>query len=149
MWIVRLALRRPYTFVVLSLMLFLLAPVVISRTPDRHFSRHRYPCCQRRLAVCRPLRRRDVRTHCLRCGAQLTTAVNNIEHVESQSMNGIAVIKIFLQPTRIFTRPLRRPPRHHRRLLKTAAGNHAAAGRHLQRIHRAHCSACAFRPGPQ
>ena len=33
MWIVRLALRRPYTFVVLSLMLLLLAPVVISRTP--------------------------------------------------------------------------------------------------------------------
>jgi multidrug efflux pump subunit AcrB len=98
MWIVRLALRRPYTFVVLSLMLFLLAPVVISRTPVDIFPDIDIPVIsvvwQYTGLSAEEMGERIVYV----AERTLTTGVNNIEHIESQSMNGIAVIKIFLQP---------------------------------------------------
>src|SRR5476651_2397638 len=58
MWIVRVALKRPYTFVVLALLILMVGPLTIARTPT----------------------------------------VNDIEHIESQSLRGIAVIKVFFQP---------------------------------------------------
>src|ERR1022692_2738938 len=98
MWIVRLALRRPYTFVVLSLMLFLLAPVVISRTPVDIFPDIDIPVVsvvwQYTGLSAEEMSERIVYV----AERTLTTGVNNIEHIESQSMNGIGVIKIFLQP---------------------------------------------------
>jgi multidrug efflux pump subunit AcrB len=98
MWIVRLALRRPYTFIVLSLMLFLLAPVVISRTPVDIFPDIDIPVIsvvwQYTGLSAEEMSERIVYV----AERTLTTGVNNIEHIESQSMNGIAVIKIFLQP---------------------------------------------------
>ena len=98
MWIVRLALRRPYTFVVLSLMLFILAPVVISRTPVDIFPNIDIPVVsvvwQYAGLSAEEMGERIVYV----AERTLTTGVNNIEHIESQSMNGIGVIKIFLQP---------------------------------------------------
>ena len=98
MWIVRLALRRPYTFVVLSLMLFILAPVVISRTPTDIFPNIDIPVVsvvwQYTGMSAQDLSERIVYI----TERALTTTVNNIEHVESQSMNGIGVVKIFFQP---------------------------------------------------
>jgi len=98
MWIVRLALRRPYTFVVLSLMLLLLAPVIISRTPVDIFPDIDIPVVsviwQYGGLSAEEMAERIVYV----AERTLTTGVNNIEHIESQSMNGIAVIKIYLQP---------------------------------------------------
>ena len=98
MWIVRLALRRPYTFVVLSLMLFLLAPVVISRTPVDIFPDIDIPVVsviwQYTGLSAEEMSERIVYV----AERTLTTGVNNLEHIESQSMNGIGVIKLFLQP---------------------------------------------------
>ncbi len=98
MWIVRLALRRPYTFVVLSLMLLLLAPVVISRTPIDIFPNIDIPVVsiiwQYQGLSAEEMSERIVYL----CERTLTTTVNDIEHLESQSMNGIAVVKLFLQP---------------------------------------------------
>lgn len=98
MWIVRLALRRPYTFVVLSLMLFILAPVVISRTPTDIFPNIDIPVVsivwQYAGLSAQDLSERIVYIN----ERSITTTVANIEHVESQTMNGIAVIKIFFQP---------------------------------------------------
>ncbi len=98
MWIVRLALRRPYTFVVLSLMLFLLAPVVILRTPIDIFPNVDIPVVsviwQYNGLSAEEMAQRIVYVS----ERTLTTVVNDIEHVESQSMNGIGVIKVFLQP---------------------------------------------------
>ncbi len=98
MWIVRLALRRPYTFVVLSLMLFILAPVVISRTPTDIFPNIDIPV----ISVVWQyggLSAQDVSERIVFVTERaLTTTVNDIEHIESQSMNGIAVVKIFFQP---------------------------------------------------
>src|SRR5579884_3409372 len=98
MWIVRLALRRPYTFVVLSLMLFILAPVVISRTPADIFPNIDIPVVSV-VWQYSGLSALDLSERLVYINERsLTTTVNNIEHIESQSMNGIGVIKIFFQP---------------------------------------------------
>ncbi|MBV9301847.1 MAG: efflux RND transporter permease subunit [Acidobacteriaceae bacterium] len=98
MWIVRLALRRPYTFVVLSLMLFILAPVVILRTPTDIFPNIDIPVVsvvwQYAGLSAEEMSDRIV----YQTERALTTTVNNIEHIESQSMNGRSVVKIFFQP---------------------------------------------------
>ncbi len=98
MWIVRLALDRPYTFVVLSLLIFILAGVAIVQTPVDIFPNINIPV----IAVIpnytglSPL---DVENR-LASGLErgMTTTVDNIEHMEAQSYHGEAVIKIFFQP---------------------------------------------------
>ncbi len=98
MWIVRIALNRPYTFVVLALMLFILAPVVISRTPTDIFPNIEIPVVSV-IWQYRGLSAQDMSERIVYITERaLTTTVNNIEHVESQSMTGIAVVKIFFQP---------------------------------------------------
>jgi multidrug efflux pump subunit AcrB len=98
MWIVRLALRRPYTFVVLALMLFILAPVVISRTPTDIFPNIDIPVVSV-IWQYTGLSAEDMSERIVYITERaMTTTVNNIEHIESQSMNGIAVVKIFFQP---------------------------------------------------
>jgi multidrug efflux pump subunit AcrB len=98
MWIVRLALRRPYTFVVLSLLLFILAPVVILRTPTDIFPNIDIPV----ISVVwqySGLSAEEMSDRIVYITERaLTTTVNNIEHIESQSMDGRAVVKIFFQP---------------------------------------------------
>src|SRR5246127_182121 len=98
MWIVRLALRRPYTFVVLSLMLFILAPVVISRTPTDIFPNIDIPVVSIVWQYA-GLSAQDLSERIVYITERaLTTTVNNIDHIESQSMNGIGVVKVFFQP---------------------------------------------------
>ena len=67
MWIVKLALNRPYTFIVLAILILIAAPVVILRTPDRHLSQHRYSRRLGRLELHRPQpgRARRPRHHAL------------------------------------------------------------------------------------
>jgi CzcA family heavy metal efflux pump len=99
MWIVRLALRRPYTFVVLSLLLFIVGPVVMLRTPVDIFPNIDIPVVSViwNYAGMSPeeLSNRIV----LPYERSLTTTVNDIEHSESQTLNGVSVIKIFFRPT--------------------------------------------------
>ena len=98
MWIVRLALRRPYTFVVLSILLLILGPITILRTPTDIFPNIDIPVVSivwqyAGLSADQMSNRIVTITE-----RTLSTTVNNIEHVESQSLNGIAVVKIFFQP---------------------------------------------------
>jgi CzcA family heavy metal efflux pump len=99
MWIVRLALRRPYTFVVMSLLLFIVGPVAILRMPVDIFPNINIPVVSViwNYAGLSPeqLANRIV----LPFERGLTTTVNDIEHTESQTLNGVSVIKIFFQPT--------------------------------------------------
>ncbi len=98
MWIVRLALQRPYTFVVLSLLLFILAPVVILRTPTDIFPNIDIPVVSVVWQYA-GLSAQDMSERIVYITERaLTTTVNNIEHIESQSMNGVAIVKIFFQP---------------------------------------------------
>jgi multidrug efflux pump subunit AcrB len=99
MWIVRLALRRPYTFVVLSLLLFIVGPVVVLRMPVDIFPNIDIPVVSViwNYAGMSPQELSD--RIVLPYERSLTTTVNDIEHSESQTLNGIAVIKIFFRPT--------------------------------------------------
>src|SRR6202522_3420874 len=99
MWIVRLALRRPYTFVVLSLLLFIVGPVVMLRTPVDIFPNIDIPVVSViwNYAGMSPQQLSD--RIVLPFERSLTTTVNDIEHTESQTLNGVSVTKIFFRPT--------------------------------------------------
>src|SRR5580693_2662129 len=98
MWIVALALRRPYTFVVMALLIIILTPVTIMRTPVDIFPDINIPVVSVVWAYTglSPSEMADrIVTNSER---GFTVTVNDIEHQESQSLNGIAVIKIFFRP---------------------------------------------------
>jgi multidrug efflux pump subunit AcrB len=98
MWIVRLALKRPYTFIVLALLLFILGPLAIMRTPTDIFpnidipvvsivwSYNGFSAQDMAQRITTPYER------------SLTTDVDDIEHIESQSLAGVSVIKVFFHP---------------------------------------------------
>jgi CzcA family heavy metal efflux pump len=98
MWIVRLALRRPYTFIVAAILLLILGSVVIERTPTDIFPNIDIPVVSV-LWSYTGLSPQDMSDRIVYVYERaLTTTVNNIEHIESQSLNGIAVVKVFFQP---------------------------------------------------
>jgi len=97
--IVRIALSRPYTFVVLALLIMIIGPLSAMRTPTDIFPDIKIPVIsvvwqytglppdQMAGRIASPFER------------VLTTTVNDVEHIEAQSINGFGVIKIFFQPT--------------------------------------------------
>jgi len=99
MALVRIALNRPYTFVVLALLILIIGPLAAMRTPTDIFPEIRIPVIgvvwgytglppdQMAGRITTPFER------------ALTTTVNDIEHVEANSYNGIAIVKIFFQPS--------------------------------------------------
>src|ERR1700681_479347 len=98
MWIVKLALSRPYTFIVFSLVLLLISPVALLRTPVDIFPSINIPVISV-IWTYTGLVPSEMETRIVSIFERsLTTSVNNIEHIESQSLNGVAVVKVFLQP---------------------------------------------------
>ena len=98
MWIVRLALRRPYTFVVLALAIILVTPLVLMRTPTDIFPEINIPVVTIAWTYTglSPLEMERRVTSTIERGA--TTMVNDIEHLESQSLPGMTIIKLFFHP---------------------------------------------------
>ena len=98
MWIVRIALRRPYTFIVAALVIVLMTPVVLQRTPTDVFPNIDIPV----VSVCwnysglspQLMSDRVVEPY----ERFLTTVVDNLEHTESQTVAGRSVIKAFFHP---------------------------------------------------
>jgi CzcA family heavy metal efflux pump len=99
MWIVRLALRRPYTFVVLSLLLFIIGPVVMLRTPVDIFPNIDIPVVSVVWSYAGLSPEQLTDRIVLPFERNLTTVVNDIEHTESQTLSGISVTKIFFRPS--------------------------------------------------
>jgi CzcA family heavy metal efflux pump len=99
MWIVRIALERPYTFIVLALLLLIFGPMTILRTPTDIFPNIGIPVVSVvwNYTGLPPQEMGDRITANFERG--LTTTVNDIEHLESQSLQGVGVIKIFFQPS--------------------------------------------------
>ena len=98
MWIVRLALRRPYTFVVAALVLLLLTPFVLLRTPTDIFPEINIPVISV-VWVYNGLNAKEVEERIVyNHERMISTLVNDIEHIESTAYNGAGVIKVFLQP---------------------------------------------------
>src|ERR1700722_7870454 len=98
MWIVKIALSRPYTFVVLALLLFLVAPVTILGTPVDIFPSINVPVVSI-IWTYTGLVPAEMETRITSIYERaLTTTVDNIEHIESQSLNGVSIVKVYLQP---------------------------------------------------
>ena len=99
MWIVRLALRRPYTFVVMAILILVMGTLAIFRTPTDIFPNINIPVISivwnYSGLVPQEMSDRIISV----TERALTTTVDNIEHIESVSLYGVAVVKVFLQPT--------------------------------------------------
>jgi multidrug efflux pump subunit AcrB len=98
MWIVRLALRRPYTFVVMSMMIVILGILATFRMPTDIFPEIDIPVVSViwSYAGISPEEMAEVVT--IRCERSFTTSVNDIEHMESQSLPGLSIIRVFFHP---------------------------------------------------
>ena len=98
MWIVRVALSRPYTFIVVALLMLLISPLVILRTPTDIFPNVNIPV----VAVLwnyTGLSAEEMEER-ITTGFErgLTTSVNDMEHIESQTVNGRSIVKVFFHP---------------------------------------------------
>src|SRR3974390_790647 len=98
MWIVRLALSRPYTFIVMAIVIVLLTAVVVPRTPTDIFPEINIPVIATvwTYSGLQPQEMEQRITTNVERG--ITVLVNDVEHIESQSLNGIAIVKIFFHP---------------------------------------------------
>ncbi|HEX4381922.1 MAG TPA: efflux RND transporter permease subunit, partial [Myxococcales bacterium] len=98
MWLVRMALKRPYTFVVMSMLIVIMGVLTISRMPTDIFPDIDIPV----ISIVfnygglspEEMEKRIVNNY----ERSLTTTVNDIEHIESQSLTGVSVVKAFFQP---------------------------------------------------
>jgi multidrug efflux pump subunit AcrB len=98
MWIVDIALRRPYTFVVLALLILVISPLVILRMPVDIFPDINIPVVSI-LWNYNNMNAEDVEQRITFVSERvLTTVINDIDHIESQSVPGIGLIKIFFHP---------------------------------------------------
>ena len=98
MWIVQLALRRPYTFVVAALLIALLGGVTIARMSTDIFPEIDLPVVSVIWSYTGISAEEMAQRIVTPSERGLTTTVNDIEHIESQSLNGVAVIKVFFHP---------------------------------------------------
>src|ERR1700728_526682 len=98
MWIVRLALRRPYTFVVMAILILVFGVLAIFRTPTDIFPNINIPVVSIIWSYTGLVPREMDDRIVYVTERALTTTGDNIEHIESQSLYGVAVVKVFLQP---------------------------------------------------
>src|SRR5881296_262613 len=98
MWIVRLALRRPYTFVVAALLLLLMTPFVLTKTPTDIFPAINIPVVSVIWSYTGLPADQIAQRLVYSEERALTTTVDNIEHIESTSYDSFGVIKVFFQP---------------------------------------------------
>ena len=98
MWIVRLALKRPYTFVVLAMLIVIMGIVTLASMATDMLPEIDIPV----IAVINQYTGLSPDEVAARITSPFeratTTTVNGIEHIESQSLNGVSVTKIYLQP---------------------------------------------------
>src|SRR5258706_1459494 len=98
MWIIKVALERPYTFIVLALLILLLSPVVILTTPTDIFPNIDIPVVAVGW-VYTGLSPQELEGRLTSVYERLLSAtVDNIEHMESNTVNGQVIVKVFLQP---------------------------------------------------
>ncbi|HKF47780.1 MAG TPA: efflux RND transporter permease subunit [Terracidiphilus sp.] len=98
MWIVRLALRRPYTFVVFALLILIVGVYSIVSMPTDIFPNIDIPIVTVVWNYTGLSAQQIADRIVTNSERGMTTTVNDIEHIESQSFNGIGVIKVFFQP---------------------------------------------------
>jgi multidrug efflux pump subunit AcrB len=98
MWIVRIALSRPYTFIVLALVLLIIGPLTLMRTPTDIFPNINIPVVSVVWSYA-GMSPDDVANRITSVFERiLPTIVNDVQHIESQSLLGVGVVKVFFQP---------------------------------------------------
>jgi multidrug efflux pump subunit AcrB len=98
MWIIRVALDRPYTFIVLALLVLIVSPVAIVRTPTDIFPNIDIPVVAIGWQYI-GLNAEELEGRLITPFERvLTTTVDNIEHIESMTLNGLSIVRVFLQP---------------------------------------------------
>ena len=147
--LVRIALRRPYTFVVLALVILIVGPLAALRTPVDIFPDIRIPV----VAIVWQYTGLPPADMAGRITTQseraLTTTVNDIEHIEATSYNGLGIIKVYFQPgADIRTRQRADHGDLADATQANAAGRDAAADPQLQRVDRSDHPARALRLRP-
>jgi multidrug efflux pump subunit AcrB len=98
MWIVQLALRRPYTFVIMALLIVILGVLATVRMPTDIFPEIDVPVVSVIWSYggVSPEEMAEIIT--IRCERAFTTSVNDIEHMESESLPGLGIIRVFFHP---------------------------------------------------
>ena len=99
MWIVRVALERPLTFIVFALLILIMGPLTILKTPTDIFPSINIPIVAAVWNYTGLLPEEMADRIISNYERSATTTVNDIEHIESQSLNGVAVVKFYFQPT--------------------------------------------------
>ncbi len=98
MWIVRLALRRPYTFIVMAMLIGIAGALAFARTPVDIFPEINIPVISI-IWQYTGLSPNEVEGRMVTISERaMTTTVNSIEHIESQSLSGVGLIRVFFQP---------------------------------------------------
>ena len=98
MWIVRLALRRPYTFIVMAMLIAIGGVLTIARTPVDIFPAINIPVISV-IWQFTGLSPNEVEGRMVTISERaMTTTVNSIEHIESQSLAGVGLIRVFFHP---------------------------------------------------
>ena len=95
MWIVRLALRRPYSFTVMAILILLVGVITITRMSTDIFPSINIPVVSVIWSYPGVAPEEMEKRFVTVCERAMTTTVNDIEHIESQSYNGVAVIKVY------------------------------------------------------
>src|SRR5882672_5834162 len=148
MWIVRVALQRPYTFVVLAVLISLVSPVLILRTPTDIFPNINIPV----IAVAWQFTGLNPEEMEGRITTQfervLTTTVDNIEHIESTTVNGQAMVKIFLQPNARLDTANAQVTAISQTILRQTASDHGRPGSAATPVEGAVPGRRRDRPGP-
>src|ERR1700756_2088182 len=118
MWIIKLALRRPYTFIVVAILLLIVGPLTLLRTPTDIFPNIDIPVVSVVWSY-NGLSARDMAQRITSIYERaLTSDVDNIEHIESQSLNSVSVIKIFFHPGADINRAIAQASANSESLLK-------------------------------
>ncbi len=149
MWIVRIALDRPYTFVVLALLILILSPIVILATPTDIFPNINIPV----IAVgwtYTGLNPEEMEGRITTVYERsLTTLVDNIQHIESTTYDGLSMVKIYLQPNASLDTANAQVTAASQMLLRQLPpGTQPPLVIELQRLQRADPAAWPLRPGP-
>src|SRR5258708_11598236 len=98
MWIVRLALRRPYTFIVMALLIAILGGMSILTTPTDVFPYINIPVAGVIWSYS-GMSPDDMAKRVMSISERaMTTTVNSIEHIEATAYNGVGLIRVYLQP---------------------------------------------------
>ena len=136
MWIVRIALNRPYTFVVLAILILFVGPLDDLTHADRHLSQHQHSGRHRGLELRRPVRRRDGAAHRQRLRARHDhDGQRHRAHRVADRCAARRSSRCSSSPARRSKRRSRRSPRSRRSALRNMPPGHdLAVHHHLQRL---------------